>query len=288
MRDHSSMRSVKITALAMLLVGMVSGVAAAEADAPRELLKPPTFQIASPITDRFAVRGVYYLPSISTTVRYDNSAGVRGTVLSGEDTLGFQDRLDQGSIDMAFRMLERHRIRAEFYKMTRSGDQVVDQIIRYGNDVFLVNDRLVTAMDLRKVDLSYTYSFLRREKFELSAGLAIHLLQAEGELNVPVRFQRERLDVAGPFATLAFDGTWRMTRRFSFNARGNYLSGHTSSVRGLYRQLHGDLQFRFRPNLSFGAGYTATRIKLDSSDASLAGLFDFDFQGPEAFVRVSF
>jgi hypothetical protein len=282
------MATLKIAGLAVVLLGMATGATAAQAEAPRKLLKPPAVTTPSPITDRLAVRGVYYRPSINTTVRYDNSAGVPGTVLSGEDTLGFANHLDQGSVDMAFRMLERHRIRAEFYKMTRAGDRVVIQTIRYGNDVFLVNDRLVTSMDLRKLDLNYTYSFLRREKFEMSIGLAIHLLQAEGELQVPARFVRQRLDVSGPFATGAFDATWRMSKRFSLNASGNYLGGHTSTVKGLYRHLHGDVQFRLQPNLAFGAGYTATRIKLDSQDSSLSGLFDFDFKGPEAFVRVSF
>jgi hypothetical protein len=213
---------------------------------------------------------------------------VPGTLLSGEDTLLFKDQLQQGSADLTFRIIDRHRIRAEFYRMTRSGDQFLTQGIRFGDDIYNVNDRLLSSMDLRKLDMVYTYSFLRRERVELSAGIALHLLQAEGELDVPARFVRERLDVAGPFATLAFDGTWRISRRFSLNARANYLSGDVDDVSGSYKQYHGDVQFRARPNLALGAGYTMTRIHMDSADPSLAGLFDFRFQGPEAFLRVSF
>jgi hypothetical protein len=285
--------SVLVLGTALLAAPLLSGAAetaaAGSGDKPvqRELLQPPTMRIASPITDRLAVNIRFYMPSIAMNVRDDASNGTAGTLLSGEDTLGLQDKLKQASIDLQFRMLDRHRIRAQFYKQTRSGDVVLNQQIRFGDDVYLVNDRLSSKMDLRKLDLAYTYSFLRREKIELSAGLGIHLLQAEGNLNVPARFVSENLDVAGPFATLAFDGTWRFTRRFSLNAQANYLKGHVNDVRGSYRAWNADVQFRARPNFTLGAGYSATRFFLESTDPTDSGLFRFDYKGPQAFIRVS-
>ncbi len=61
-----------------------AGVRAAEPAAPRELLQPPKETIASPITDRFALRGIYQRADVATQLRYDNAAGGLGTVLSGE------------------------------------------------------------------------------------------------------------------------------------------------------------------------------------------------------------
>lgn len=280
---------MKTFTLALLAASAVT-VAGESPDAPatqRELLQPPKMRVASPITDRLAVNLRFFMPSIATDVRYDASNGTAGTPLTGEDTLGLQDQLKQAAIDLQFRMVERHRIRAQFYKQTRSGDVVLNQQIRFGDDVYLVNDRVASSMDLRKLDLAYTYSFLRREKIELSLGLAIHLLQAEGNLDAPARFVSERLDVAGPFATLAFDGTWRFTKRFSLNAQANYLKGHVDEVRGSYRAWNADVQFRLRPNFTLGAGYSATRFFLESTDPTDSGLFRFDYKGPQAFIRVS-
>src|SRR4051812_40299320 len=87
---------------------------------PRELLQPPKTTIASPITDRLAIRGIFYSPQISTDLRNDASTGAAGTPISAEDTLAMQDRMQQGGIDLMFRMLDRHRIRVAFYKQTRS------------------------------------------------------------------------------------------------------------------------------------------------------------------------
>jgi len=286
MPDH---RHMKTFTLALLAVS-AGAVAGESPDAPatqRELLQPPKMRVASPITDRLAVNLRFFMPTIATDVRYDASNGTAGTPLTGEDTLGLQDQLEQAAIDLQFRMVERHRIRAQFYKQTRSGDVVLNQQIRFGDDVYLVNDRVISSMDLRKLDLAYTYSFLRREKIELSLGLAIHLLQAEGNLDAPARFVSERLDVAGPFATLAFDGTWRFTKRFSLNAQANYLKGHVDEVRGSYKAWNADVQFRLRPNFTLGAGYSATRFFLESTDPTDSGLFRFDYKGPQAFIRVS-
>ena len=81
------------------------------------------------LTDRLAVNIRFFMPSIGTDVRYDASNGTPGTLLTGEGTLGLEDKLKQGSIDLQFRMLERHRIRAQFYKQTRTGDVVLNQQI---------------------------------------------------------------------------------------------------------------------------------------------------------------
>jgi hypothetical protein len=259
-----------------------------EAAAQRQLLQPPKMRIASPITDRLAVRGLFLMPTIVTQVRNDASSGTPGTLLSAEDTLGMADKKKQGSLDLQFRLLDRHRIHAGFYELSRSGDVMLNQQILFGDDVYVVNDRVVSRMDMRKLDLAYTYSFLRREKIELAAGLALHLLQAEGRLEAPARFVREDLDVAGPFATLAFDGTWRITKRFSLNTQGNYLKGHVDDVRGSYKSWNADLQFRWRPNFALGAGYSMTKFFLDSSDPDESGLFRFNYKGPMAFIRVSY
>lgn len=290
---HHSLRLV-LAGVAICGAGFVLGADAPTPEAQkappaqRQLLQPPKMAIASPITDRFALRGLFYMPDISTQVRYDNSAGVPGTLVTAEDTLGFKSQLKQASVDMMFRIGERHRIRADFYKMTRSGDRVINQQIRFGEDVYDANDRVVSTMDLRKLGLNYSYSVVRTERFELAAGMALHLLQLEGVLEVPAEFQREKLDAAGPYPSLTADITWRITRRFSLNASGSYLDYASGDIAASHIAWHGDVQFRVRPNLALGVGYTQTRFKVDSTNTDFLGFFDLKYKGPEAFFRVSF
>jgi hypothetical protein len=143
-------------------------------------------------------------------------------------------------------------------------------------------------MELRKLALAYTYSFFRGEKLELGAGLALHLLQLEGRTGVPARFITEQLDTAGPFATLVGQASWRITRRFSVNVSGHYFDLSLNDVRGAFRGLRGDVQYRGWRNLAVGLGYAYSGYLVDSTDPDFAGYYRLEYSGPEAFLRVSF
>jgi hypothetical protein len=234
------------------------------------------------------VRVLYYRPDVSNTLRYDSSTGVTGTPISAESHLGHKARANQGSIDMMFRIGERHRIHADFQQLRRTGDEVITGEIRFGDDVYNANDRLVSETELRKLGLAYTYSIFRRERIELGLGLALHLLQLDGRTSVPARFIDEQLDTAGPFAALVAQASWRVTRRFSLNVSGQYFDLSPDDVRGAYRGLHGDVQFRGWRNLAIGVGYSYSGYLVDSTDTDFSGFYRLIYQGPEAFVRVSF
>jgi len=278
-----------LAAAGLLFLGLA--VAGEVPSAERPLLQPPKFSIPSPITDRFALRGMFYRPAINTIVRYDNAeAGTIGTLISAEDTLGLADSRNQGWVDMMFRLTPRHRIQAKYYQQTRRGTALLTQDVEFGDETFTPADgQIRTGTDLRQLDLTYTYSLLRREKIELGLGIGIHLLQFEGSISAPLRFETETLDAAGPFPTLAGFATWRMTRRFSLNADVNYLTGSTDEVEAHYEAFNADVQFRMKRNLALGLGYSRTRYKTISIDPDFfPGYFLLSHKGPQFFLRASF
>jgi hypothetical protein len=290
--DHHPMRNIERFVLAAAGLLFLGVAAAGEAPpAERVLLQPPKFAIASPITDRFAIRGMFYRPALSTIVRYDNAAtNTAGTVISAEDTLGLADTRSQGWVDMMFRLTPRHRIQAKYYQQTRHGTALLNQSVRFGDETFTAADgQIRSGIDLRQLDLSYTYSLLRREKIELGLGIGLHLLQFEGSISAPLRFETETLDAAGPFPTLNASAIWRITRRFSLNADVNFLTGSTDEVEAHYEAYNADLQFRMQRNLAVGLGYSRTRYKTISIDPDFfPGYFILSHKGPQFFLRASF
>jgi hypothetical protein len=295
MPDHAHMQS-RLKLLLSALMALAAGLAVAaepsrpEASATRERLQPPKMVIASPITDRMAVRVLYLMTDVANQIRYDSDAGVLGTLIDGEQVLGFPRRVQQPGLDLTFRMGKRHRIHADFLQLKRSGDAVVGPTeIRFGEATFLPGERVLSRMDLRKVGINWSWSALRKERVELGVGLGLNLMQLQGELNGSApRFERERLDAAGPVPTLTVDATWRITRRFALNLAGNYLGGNIDGVDGKYQSLHGDVQFRLRPNFALGLGYSQTQIRVDSATTDFSGYFNMKYKGPEAFLRASF
>src|ERR1044072_4145623 len=78
---------------------------------PSEVLKPKSLQVASPISDHFYIRGTHFPASVTTELRLDPNATTEGTVLSGEDDLGLDDKVDQGRMEFDIRLRENNHVR---------------------------------------------------------------------------------------------------------------------------------------------------------------------------------
>jgi len=255
-----------------------------------ELLQPPKrHQIASPITDRFALRISYFMPSVETFLRLDRTTGQAGTELFVEDDLGLEDKPKQARAEMIFRLGERNRLRVDYLKLTRYGDQVLSRTINFGDQTFLVNERAQTSIDYRALGLTYTRSILYFDRFEVGAGIGIALLEAKAKGEVRARNVSEQEDGVAPYPTFALDGTWRISKRWSFNLRGQTFTANLDDFKGSLSDYHGDFQYRWRKNFTFGLGYTSIRIRAQSTSTdNMPGIFNQDIEGPELFIRASF
>jgi hypothetical protein len=258
---------------------------------PRELLKPPKqHQVASPITDRFALRISYFGPTVDTLLRLDRTTGQPGTELQVEDDLGLEPKPTQARAEMIIRLRERNRLRVDYFKLTRYGDQILDRTIAFGDQTFLVNDRALSLIDWRRLTFTYTRSLLYFDRFELGAGLGVSLIEVKAKGSVPARNVSEQQDGVAPYPTIALDATWRISKRWSFNVRGQTFTANLDEFDGSLSDYHGDVQYRWRQNFTFGLGYTTMRIKASSTstDDNNPGRFDQKIAGPEFFIRASF
>jgi len=271
----------------LLISGLLLAVGAAgAAEPPLALSWPP-----SPITDRFALRGGWIQGSVDTRGRVDNPlTGATGTPFSAEKDFSQSAAMHQLRVEMMFRLRERGRLRVDMWDLSRKGSASPAQPINYGANTFTSTDVVQSESDWRQIDLTWTYSFLRASRYELGAGLGLHLVQAEALARVRNRVQpvREDFSGAGPFATVALDGTWRIARRWALSARAQYFNLTVGSVSGMLGDYHGDIQYRWRPNLALGLGYQSTRVELEVSDSNPNGQMRMNISGPEAFIRVSF
>ena len=248
----------------------------------------------SPITDRFAVEGIFFNPALSTSLRIDTRSrgpgfpGTTGTFVSGERDLGLDARKPQGRFEIMFRLRERNRLRVDYFESNRSGNNVISRQILFGNVTFLPNDRVTSELNWREFSFTYTYSLFRNDRFEAGLGLSAYFLQAEARGEVTARQLRQEVSGSGAFPTVPIDFTLRIWRGLSLYARGQYFHAKVSNFDGSINEYHGDLQYRLTPNFSVGAGYTVLKRSLDLSDANFPGSFRMNVSGPEAFFKISF
>jgi hypothetical protein len=258
---------------------------------PRPIPVPPpqgARTIASPITDRFHLRGSYFSATVATELRLDGTGGSPGTELDAERDLGLDGEIDQGRVELMFRVRERNRIRMDFFKLDRYGEAVLDRQVAFGDEAFDVSDRVVSTLDLRMLAFTYSYSFLRRERVELAGALGVHLTETEARGEVPAQFQREEETQSGALPSLGLDFGWRISPRIALTARGQYFTANVDEFDGSFSDYHTDVQYRLRPNLAVGLGFSAISLALDVTDADDSGRFVMKTRGPEIFLRLSY
>jgi hypothetical protein len=245
----------------------------------------------SPITDKFYAEGIYYAPHVKTDLRVDPNhapVGVTGTNLRAENALGLESRLNMGLPELMFRFGKRNKLRVDYVEVDRTAAHQLAQTIAFGNEAFPINSLLSSAIDWRIFTATYTYSIFRNDRFEAGTGLGVSFLQAEAMAQVSATQQRQDVSGAGAFPTIPLDLAFRISRRWSVTARGQYFHAAFNNFDGYLADVHEDVQYRWKPNFSLGVGYSSMRAKLALHTGNFPGLFAMSLEGPQAFFRVSF
>jgi hypothetical protein len=254
-------------------------------------LPPAKHAPASPITDHFWIRAAYFAPHARTNLRVDPSnapPGTTGTPLSAENDLGLPKRLHQGRVDFMFRLRERSKVRVDYYEANRSGSQVLANDVVFGNNTFAAGQLAQTTLNWQQFDITYTYSFIRNDRFEVGTGLAVYFLQVNATGAVPAQNQHQEVSAATPFPALPLDFVWCISTRWSVTARAAFLKANLNGFEGWYADSGEDVQYRWNPNFVIGAGYASIRTNLTRSGGSFPGVFNMSIGGPELFIRFSF
>jgi hypothetical protein len=245
----------------------------------------------SPTEERVRLSlGVVHV-SNTTDMRLDNSQGVQGTPINAESEFGLDGSDFEPKFQAMVRVDERHRLRFDYFTLDRTGNTTLTGAPIIFRDVILqTGDPVQTTLSLRTLGISYEYSFIHRQNFELAATIGINDtdISAQARVSTQTRHVNQTEDQAGPFPTIGLDATYVVSKRFYFDGRVQYFKVSVGEVDGSLGFYELDALYRFRPNVSFALGYTATKADLSSQKLSNSGYFDLQSKGPEFFVRVAF
>jgi hypothetical protein len=255
---------------------------------PSEVLKPKSLELASPVTDHFYMRGMYFSAAVTTQLQLDPSATQQGTQLSGEDDLGLDDKIDQARMEFDIRMRERNHVRIDYFKLNRFKEQPLPRDIIFGDFIFPAGTTFRTKLDWRVLSLTYTYSIFKTDRFEAGLGLGIHIIEAHAEGGEPGTLNQEKASEAGIFPTIAVNAAYRISKRWAVTARGQTFSANPADFSGSMSDYHADVQYRWRGNFAVGLGYSKLETNLQVINTDQPLLFNLDTAGPELFFRVSF
>jgi hypothetical protein len=226
----------------------------------------------------------------STNLRLDSSGGLPGTPINAESELALDKSDVEPKFEAMVRVGERHRLRFDYFSLDRTGHTTLTTPLVFRDVVLQINDPVETDLSLRSLGITYEYSFLHWEKFELAGTFGINDtdISARARVTTETRHVNQTEDQAGPFPTFGLDSTYVVSKRFYFDARAQYFKLSIDHLTGSLGFYEAAAFYRLRPNVSFAVGYTAAKVDLDSRQTKTSGYFYLDTKGPELFVRVAF
>jgi hypothetical protein len=231
--------------------------------------------------------------STSTNLQLDSSANFAGSTINAEDQFGLPGANWEPKFQVMVRAAERHRLRFDYFSLDRTGNSQLAldaQPIVLKDVVFQPGDPIQTSLSLRTLGLSYEYSFIHRERFELAATVGVNDTDISLRARVQTQFRHvdQLEDQAGPLPTIGLDTTWVVSKRFYVDGRIQYFKANVDHLDGLLDFYELSAQYRLRPNIAFALGYSSIKAYVNSRKVGDGGYFDFVTKGPEAFVRVAF
>jgi len=260
---------------------------------PSDVLKPKGLKLASPVSDRFYVRGTYFNAKAETLVRLDPTVILAtGSLLKGEEDLGLDDQIDQPRIEFDFRIGERNHVRVDYFKLERFAETTLTQPILFGDGLFLTGATFRTHLDWRTLGLTYSYSFFKSDRYEFGAGVGMHLVEGHLSGETPGTVSKQKVDNVGIIPTAAITAAYRISKRWAVTLRaqgydGKEYSNEDGDWRGEMYDYHLDFQYRWRKNFAVGLGYSSIESDL-LIDGTPGGQFNLKTDGPELFFRASF
>jgi hypothetical protein len=228
--------------------------------------------------------------STTTNLQLDSSTGVLGTPVSAENTFGLDKQDFEPKFQAMVRVGERHRLRFDYFALDRTGNTTIGDPIIFRDVTLLPGDPLKTNLSLRTLGINYEYSFLHSDRYEVAFTIGVNDtdISARGRVSTQTRHVDQTEDQAGPLPTVGLDATYVLSKRFYFDARGQYLKISVDNLDGSLGIYEVDGLYRLRPNIAFAIGYNIVKANLASTKATEAGFFNFSSKGPELFVRIAF
>lgn len=225
-------------------------------------------------------RGMYWFPDLSGTVQtFDPVIG--GTEFDIKDDVGIGDEeFPSGEV---FLRLSRVTFRVGYTPVKFDGNQQLTREIRFGDQIFALNENVVSHLDLEMIDGEVQFDLLRPDVVAVAfnLGLIVKVKYVDGEVELRSSTVAETRDFKAPIPMVgvaAGVGFLKDMVRVDARASGIGYSGN--------HLFEGDAYASFAPLPFFRiqGGYRLIDLKIDEDDI----VADLELKGPYVGAQLSF
>jgi len=228
-----------------------------------------------------------YFPKTSTTMQWNSTRSGLGTSIDFQDTLGMSDRANAPYAEARFRIGEKWRIEASYFRISQTGNKTIDRQINFDDVVFQPNTDVSSKVSFSDFRTAVDYSFYKTADKEVGVGLGLHWLQYEASLST-LHAGSEATNVLAPLPVLSAYGQMALNDQWSLGARLDWLSLNINQYSGGITVMSVSVLYQPFRHVGFGAGYQFLGVDYQSTSGSFQGKYNQNLQGPTVFLTASF
>lgn len=273
---------MKTTTMGAVLL-WIAGVAMAQADD------------LNPLDARAILDMGGFFSTTDVRVRLDGEGGRLGDPVDFDDTFGM-DRFERFRLDGLWRIKGKHSIRGTYFRNNRTATTALDRDIDFGDETYPVGVDTTARWELNIMQLSYDYAFKREEKYELAAGIGVHMLDAKLGMDATIagaggtasREISQSGSTDAPLPVLGLRGIWRLPHNFYFTAQAQYFYVNYDEYNGSLSDLKATIVWQATPRFGVGLGYNDFRFRFELDKDLFSGRLRWNYGGGMAFASVTF
>lgn len=248
--------------------------------------------------ERFLLSAGFFLPVFSTSLGVDNEILGEGTAVNLEQDLGFTEDVATGWFGGSWRFARRHRLAVSYFRFVREVANTVEREIAIGDEVYPAGATLDTRFAIQTVPITYSYSFLQREKYELAGSLGVHWwvndLSAEGSASLGGQDgdASAAARVQAPLPLLGLIFAYRPGPRWEVDVHAEALvlniDADVLSYSGSFVSLSGRTHYWFYNQLGVGGAVNWFDLDFDVDGEKWRGKIEYDYVGPQIYLVTRF
>lgn len=239
------------------------------------------------------VRGTLslYRPNLDSTLRVDPDAGPSGTKLELERDLRLDDSDTLPRLDLVIRLTPHHRIDLSYFRLDRSGSNMVGREVVFGDQTYDASATLGADLQTDIAQISYSWSFINDGRIELGVAVGAYIARLESSLGVRTGGGREQVQAADTTAglpLLGVYGAYAINPRLALSAQGQWLSFNVNDYDVTLTQAGVGLDWQVVEHIGLNASYRYYKFYVERDSGGFSGDFELEFAGPSVGVSVYF
>ena len=242
-----------------------------------------------------------FFPRINSSLDLSSPRG-GGTEISIEDDLGLDDTKPTAWVGFSWRFQPRHQLQIEWFELDRDGLATAGRSFEIFDTTIGVGASLASEVDLNLGRVTYGYSFLRKEKLDVSFLVGAHIatlkatITASGNVSVngvPITpgtsvtesTSRRTLPLPHIGGSLSYAFTPRLAGRLNLLA----FALDIGEYRGNLIEFDAFMAYQLTRHFGIGGGFKYFNLKLDYDRSDGGSVeYDYEFFGPALFGYVTF